>query len=103
MINNDLLNPMLKYGILKDKMTELLTNTLRGLALEVMGYEVKMVEFTSLEHTMKNVMIKAVFKNKKNKEALTRYREIEKQFNVKCTIDKLFDIDKENVNLYNRK
>jgi len=93
MIDNQVLEPMLKYGILKDKMTELVTNTLRGLALEAVGYEVKMIEFTSLEHTMKNVMIKARYKGVKNKEALEKYKVIEKQFNVKCSIDKVFYID----------
>ncbi|MCK5812566.1 MAG: SAM-dependent methyltransferase [Clostridiales bacterium] len=87
------LEPLLKHGILKDKMTELLTNTLRGLALEAMGYQVKMVEFTSLEHTMKNIMIKAVYTGKKNKDALKQYKEIERDFNVNCYINKLFTID----------
>ena len=93
MIDNDLLQPLLKYGILKDKMTELLTNTLRGLALEWAGYEVKMIEFTSLEHTMKNVMIKAKYTGKKNNDSLKKYKELEKEFKVKCSVDKIFDID----------
>jgi len=93
MIDNDLLQPLLKYGILKDKMTELLTNTLRGLALEWAGYEVKMIEFTSLEHTMKNVMIKARYTGKKSSDALKRYKQLEKEFKVKCSVDKIFNID----------
>lgn len=98
MVENDLLQPLLKHGIMKDKMTELLTNTLRGLALEAMGYEVKMIEFTALEHTMKNVMIKAVYKGKPEADALLRYREIEKRFHVKCSIDRIFEIDNKNSN-----
>ncbi|MBN2852683.1 MAG: SAM-dependent methyltransferase [Clostridia bacterium] len=98
MIDNDLLQPLLKHGILKDKMTELLTNTLRGLALEAMGYEVKMIEFTTLEHTMKNVMIKAVYKGKKNLQSLEKYRELEAQFHVRCSVDKIFNIDNKNSN-----
>lgn len=59
-IKNDLHQPMLKYGILKDRLTEYLTDGLRGLKLEACGYDVAMIEFTSLEHTARNIMIKAV-------------------------------------------
>ncbi len=52
--------PMLKHGILKDRLTEYLTDGLRGLKLEACGYDVAMIEFTSLEHTARNIMIKAV-------------------------------------------
>lgn len=52
-IENPLHQPMLKHGIIKDKFTELLTNSLRGLKLEAAGYDVNMIEFTSLEHTAK--------------------------------------------------
>jgi len=59
-IKNDVHDPMLKYGILKDRLTEYLTDGLRGLKLESKGYDVAMIEFTSLEHTARNIMIKAV-------------------------------------------
>ncbi|MCI8608180.1 MAG: SAM-dependent methyltransferase [Firmicutes bacterium] len=62
-IQNDLHQPMLKYGILKDRLTEYLTDGLRGLKLEACGYDVAMIEFTSLEHTARNIMIKAVKAN----------------------------------------
>ncbi|HIU95290.1 MAG TPA: SAM-dependent methyltransferase, partial [Candidatus Copromorpha excrementipullorum] len=63
-IKCDVDEPMLKHGIIKDKFTELLTNGLRGLKLEAAGYHVNMLEFTSLEHTSKNIMIKAVMSEK---------------------------------------
>ena len=47
-IKSDVHQPMLKHGILK------------GLKLEACGYDVAMIEFTSLEHTARNIMIKAV-------------------------------------------
>lgn len=64
-IKNDLHQPILKYGILKDRLTEYLTDGLRGLKLESCGYDVAMIEFTGLEHTARNIMIKAV-KSKPN-------------------------------------
>lgn len=68
-IKNDINEPILKHGIIKDKFTEILTNGLRGLKLEAAGYDVNMIEFTSLEHTSKNVMIKAVLSEKANDAA----------------------------------
>ncbi len=62
-INNPLMKPVLRHGILNERFTEILTDGLRGLRLEARGYEVDMIEFTSLEHTARNIMIKAVLKN----------------------------------------
>jgi len=59
-IKNETHQPLLKHGILKDRLTEYLTDGLRGLKLESKGYDVAMIEFTSLEHTARNIMIKAV-------------------------------------------
>lgn len=53
------LDPILKHGILRDKMNSLVTDSLRGLALEALGYEVQMLEFIDMTHTPKNVMIRA--------------------------------------------
>ncbi len=53
------LEPILKHGILRDKMNSLVTDSLRGLALEALGYEVQMLEFIDMTHTPKNVMIRA--------------------------------------------
>jgi len=84
---------MLKHGIIKDKFTELLTNSLRGLKLEAAGYDVNMIEFTSLEHTAKNVMIKAVLLDKENstakEKASQEYEALKKFYNVSPTIDML--------------
>lgn len=88
---------MLKHGIIKDKFTELLTDGLRGLKLEAAGYDVNMIEFTSLEHTSKNIMIKAVLPEKRNEaakkaameKAIQEYDTLKKFYHVKPTIDAL--------------
>jgi len=85
-------NAYLKHGLLKDKFTEVLTNGLRGLKLESCGYDVSMVEFTSLEHTSKNVMIKAVHKKNnpaKMKNAEDEFQKLISHWNVNPTISKL--------------
>ncbi|WP_263264115.1 SAM-dependent methyltransferase [Pseudomonas sp. RIT-PI-S] len=54
------LGPMLQYGLHLGQQAEMLTDSLRALYLEACGYETKVFEFVSLEHTSKNKMILAV-------------------------------------------
>ncbi len=88
-IKNDLHQPMYKHGILKDRFTELLTDGLRGLKLEARGYDVAMIEFTSLEHTSKNIMIKAVKAREENPRAQQEYQRLKEFYQVNPTIDEL--------------
>ncbi len=92
-INNDIHQPMLKYGILKDRLTEYLTDGLRGLKLEACGYDVAMIEFTSLEHTARNIMIKAVKNGNpdsaKAAKAQAQYEALRDFYQVKPTIERL--------------
>lgn len=53
------LDPLLKYGIVKERVCALLTDTVRALLLEDEGYAVDLVEFVDFEHSPKNVMIRA--------------------------------------------
>ncbi len=55
-----LLKPMLQYGLHLGQQAEMLTDSLRALFLEACGYETKVFEFISLEHTNKNKMILAI-------------------------------------------
>ena len=84
---------ILKYGILKDRLTEYLTDGLRALKLESKGYQTNMIEFTSLEHTARNIMIKAVksrpINDPKNIKALSENETLRDFYHVKPTIDKL--------------
>ena len=50
---------MLQFGIHAGQQAEMLTDTLRALLLKAYGYDVKVFEFVSLEHTSKNKMILA--------------------------------------------
>ena len=78
---------MFKHGIIKDRFTELLTDGLRGLKLEACGYDVAMIEFTSLEHTSKNIMIKAVKTKAANSKAAEEYEKLKAFYQVNPTID----------------
>ncbi|HAW85412.1 MAG: hypothetical protein A2087_06840 [Spirochaetes bacterium GWD1_61_31] len=59
-IKVDGLAPMLQYGLLRDRFGAMATDTLRALALEVMGYKTQICEFIDMEHTPKNILIRAV-------------------------------------------
>ena len=54
------LKPMLQYGVHLGQEAEMVTDSLRALLLEACGYDTKVFEFVSLEHTNKNKMILAV-------------------------------------------
>ena len=55
-----LLQPLQRHGILKERFAALATDALRAQALEVLGYRTQVVEFIDLEHTPKNLLIRAV-------------------------------------------
>ncbi len=59
-IENDLLAPLLRHGLAKERFASLVTDTLRAQLLELHGYRAQLVEFVPLEHTAKNVLIRAV-------------------------------------------
>ena len=61
-IENELLAPMLKYGLIKERVASLVTDALRAQILENKGYQVQILEFIDMEHTPKNILIRAVKK-----------------------------------------
>lgn len=77
-------NPILKYGIFKERQYEMLTDTLRALLLEKEDYQTKIFEFVSNEHTRKNVMLVGKKSNKKSDAALinSKIDRLKKQFGV---------------------
>ncbi len=87
--SNELHNPILKHGILKERFCSILTDGLRALKLEEQGYNVSMIEFTSLEHTSKNIMIRAVKTGKPKAAATEEYQRLKEYWHVNPTIDQL--------------
>lgn len=73
-IDNPILDPMLNHGIIKEKLSSLVTDSLRANVLEILGYQVQLLEFIDMEHTPKNILIRAIkADNKDNKVAVDRY------------------------------
>lgn len=61
-ITNPDFEPLLNWGIIKEKFSSLVTDALRGEWLEKQGYKVQMLEFIDIEHTPKNILIRAIKK-----------------------------------------
>ncbi len=72
---------MLKHGILLERQAELLTDTIRSLLMEAHGYQTKVFEFISTEHTPKNLMIVGM-KGKPNPEAVRTIQRLKDQFGI---------------------
>ena len=78
-IESSILEPMLKHGIIKEKLSSLVTDSLRGNILEIMGYQVQLLEFIDMEHTPKNILIRAIksdtLDKKKALESYSQFKE----------------------------
>lgn len=82
-IENSNLEPMLKHGLIKERVSSLVTDSLRSLFLETKGYKVQLMEFISMEHTPKNILIRAVKTNKGTKKSEEEYENFKKFWNLK--------------------
>lgn len=59
-MENEILKPVLKYGLIKERIAALVTDALRAGRLEESGYQVQILEFIDMEHNPKNILIRAV-------------------------------------------
>ena len=95
-ITSQHLNVLTRYGIIKERFSALLTDALRADILECCGYETQVLEFIDLEHTPKNIMLRAVKRPGGEKAAEARRQkmlpEIEaalQEFRIEPTLYKL--------------
>ena len=89
-IKNDSLKPMLTHGIIKERLSALVTDSLRAQILKAVGFEVSVMEFIETEHTPKNIAIKAVRKGGFNKSAYDEYTSFRDNFSLNPYIEKRF-------------
>ena len=92
-IQNEMLSPVLDYGLLKERFAALLTDGLRAKYLESKGYETQVLEFIDMEHTPKNILLRAVKSKKMNTVRVRKCQEdirsCEECFGVHPTLGKL--------------
>ena len=87
-IQNDTLAPVLKYGLIKERMAALITDAMRAEYLESCGYDAQILVFIDMEHTPKNILIRAIKTDKKknNRDSLKACEEF---FHVNPTLGRL--------------
>lgn len=86
--------PVVDHGILRGRLADLVTDSLRVRALEALGYQAEAIEFVAAEHTNKNLMIRAVRlpDERRAREALREYRELADLWGVKPTLETLVSL-----------
>lgn len=67
-VENEILSPMLQHGIVKERFASLATDSVRAQLLEILGYKTQLLEFIDMEHTPKNILIRAVKEVQDKKE-----------------------------------
>lgn len=85
------LSQILKYGLIKERIAALVTDAVRANLLEEAGYEAQVLEFIDMEHTPKNILIRAVRKEgfRKKQESVAKTTEF---LHVKTTLQKLLEV-----------
>ncbi|WP_291580584.1 class I SAM-dependent methyltransferase [Clostridium sp. UBA6640] len=73
---------ILKHGVFKSRMADILTDGMRSLMLEAKGYDVSVVEYISPLETPKNLMIRAIKKREENPKAMDEYMMLLSNLNV---------------------
>ena len=88
-IKSDILSPVMDYGILKERMAAIVTDAARAKLLTANGYDTQILEFIDMEHTPKNLLIRAVKSSKEDISAREETKDMLEALNLELTIDKL--------------
>jgi len=91
-IKNESIGEILKHGVYKNRFCDMLTDTMRSLLLEAMGYKVSVIEYVSPLDTPKNVMLKAVKTGGYNQEAMDEFYRLKDMFKVRPTLEALISM-----------
>lgn len=83
------LMPVLKYGLLKERMSALITDGIRANLLEENGYDVQILEFIDMEHTPKNILIRGIKKREWNGKKKPGIKEMTDFLGIETTLQRL--------------
>ena len=89
------LDIFMSHGIIKERMSALLTDAIRAAVLEDMGYGVDMIEFIDLEHSPKNIMIRAVRGKRRGTKRIAAARALADKYSFRQTLLELAEGDAE--------
>lgn len=89
-LDKNILHPINKYGILKERFSSIITDSIRANILEYSGYKTQIMEFVDIENSPKNLLIRAVLtNNNKNEKIKEEIDSLLKEFNIK---QKLYEL-----------
>jgi SAM-dependent methyltransferase len=88
-LDSSLLGPILRHGLAKERFAALVTDALRAQLLELAGYRAQLVEFVALEHTAKNVLIRAVKGKPAGDGARRAYEELRDSLGLDPALERL--------------
>ena len=94
-MKNSSLQPVLQYGLIKERIAALMTDAIRADILAQNGYEAQILEFINMEHTPKNILIRAVKKSKEIGKTIEKSKEQEaldklyEEYHISPTLSKL--------------
>lgn len=88
-LKNEKNHGVLRYGLMRERLATLITDTSRALLLESVGYSCEVAEFIETEHTPKNVLLKAVYTGEKSKKSLEQYNNLKVEWNFTHTLEEL--------------
>lgn len=83
LLSPDVLPAMLGYGILKERFAALATDALRAAILERAGYQTQIVEFVDLEHTPKNLLLRAIRRERPDPASAAAYELLKSQLGIR--------------------
>lgn len=90
-IASELMEPILKYGLIKERMASLLTDAFRADLLEEQGYQVQILEFIDMEHTPKNILIRGVRKENTTGQKNEKLADCMRAWKAEPLLDKLLN------------
>jgi Methyltransferase domain len=90
-LTSDALRPLLRHGVLKERFAAEVTDAARAQLLALVGFDVQLVEFVELEHTPKNVLIRAVRRSRPGNKAaaLADYRAFADALGIEPELERL--------------
>lgn len=89
-MQNEVLAPLFSYGLIKERMAALVTDAIRAEYLKREGYDTQILEFIDMEHTPKNILIRAVYTGKPADNA-GEIRACEEMLHIEPMIGKLLN------------
>ena len=92
-MKNETLQPIFSYGLIKERIAALVTDAMRAEYLKNEGYDTQILEFIDMEHTPKNILIRAVYTGRKGGHT-RQIRECEEMLHIDPMLGRLLEQQK---------